>query len=410
MVLNFIKSTFNNKNRNYVLCTQVINTIIGLITGKLIAVFVLPEDFGNYNIQFATYTLFSMLLASPFIQFVKSSNNTFLPKIGSRLYIITGLGIITITYFLILVALYLYYGFIDNILFVFFLFFIPISLATSVIGDYLNIKNNIIAYSRISLLKSIGGLIFIGLFFAFGSRLLDSVVALWLMKFAGGFAAFIVFHSNYKIYKSRIKVAYTTFLKKYLQFAKPLMFSAIWAWVNNYFDRYAIDYYLTLEEVGIYNANYSVGSKFFLLLSPIFIILLTPFVYASVSKKVKKHSVRKYGLYYVALATPILITIYLMRDSVGNLLLSQNYKDGFYLIFWIGLAFFFLTLTQLYESFFYAEYKTKIILLGNVISALLNVILNILLIPKYGIMGAAIATCLGFIVHFIVIYYNFKKI
>ena len=169
MVLNFIKSTFNNKNRNYVLCTQVINTIIGLITGKLIAVFVLPEDFGNYNIQFATYTLFSMLLASPFIQFVKSSNNTFLPKIGSRLYIITGLGIITITYFLILVALYLYYGFIDNILFVFFLFFIPISLATSVIGDYLNIKNNIIAYSRISLLKSIGGLIFIGLFFAFGA-------------------------------------------------------------------------------------------------------------------------------------------------------------------------------------------------------------------------------------------------
>ncbi len=58
MLLNLITKTTQNKQRNYVFFTQVLNALIALITGKLIAVYISPEDFGNYNIQFTDIHFF----------------------------------------------------------------------------------------------------------------------------------------------------------------------------------------------------------------------------------------------------------------------------------------------------------------------------------------------------------------
>jgi O-antigen/teichoic acid export membrane protein len=401
---------FTNTKRNYVILTQIINAIIALITGKLIAIYISPADFGTYNIQFATYTLFLTLLITPFIHFIKTSNRILLPKIGSKLFFYT-IGILSILAFLALIAfLYFYYGIFDPLLFLIFLCFIPFTIANSVLADFLNIQDKIIDFSRLSILKAGSGLVFIALFFFLGLTFIDDVQVLWLMQLTGAFIGIIFFASKYRIYKTKFTIAYKTFLKKYIRFAAPLMFLATWSWINNYFDRYAIEYFLSLDEVGIYNASYGVGSKFFLLLSPIFMVLLTPTVFSPIKSAEKKSAIQSYGLYYLILAIPVLLIIYFLKDFLGYLLLSESYKEGFYLIFWIAVAFFMLTFAQLYELYFYSELKTKVILYGNVLSAVLNIILNIVLIPKYGILGAALATFIGFMAHFGVVYYNFRRI
>ena len=48
-------------------------------------------------------------------------------------------------------------------------------------------------------------------------------------------------------------------------------------------------------------------------------------------------------------------------------------------------------------------------MIGNVLSAAVNIILNIILIPKYGIIGAALATCFGFAIYLGFIFFKFKK-
>tara|TARA_R110002020_G_scaffold463122_1_gene683025 strand:+ start:2586 stop:3818 length:1233 start_codon:yes stop_codon:yes gene_type:complete len=410
VVLDFIKKIIQNKQRNYVFITQVINALIALISGKLIAVYISPEDFGNYNIQFTTYTFFSTLLINPFLQFLKATNTSLLLKIGSKQYLRTLFFIICINYVLYVTFLYFYYNIFNVILLVIFLLFIFISTINSILSDYLNIHNQIIEFSKLSLVKSLSGLIFITVFLVLGLKFMDHIQALWMIQLVGVLVATAFFISKYEIIKTSFKIGYNTFLKKYLRFGTPLIFLAFWLWINNFFDRYAIEYFMGMKEVGIYNASYAVGSKFFLLLSPIFAVLLTPIVYAVSKKEIKKKAINKYGVYYFILGIPSLFIIYLIKDYLGNLLLSEAYQDGFNIIFWIAATYFILTLAQLYELIFYAEQKTKVILSGNIISAILNVILNITLIPTYGIMGAAIASCCGFTIYFVIVYYNFLKI
>jgi O-antigen/teichoic acid export membrane protein len=113
---------------------------------------------------------------------------------------------------------------------------------------------------------------------------------------------------------------------------------------------------------------------------------------------------------YISVIVPILILVFFLKDWIGNFLLSNNYEQGFQAIFWISLAFAILTTTYLFESLFYATGQTKIILLANIISALVNILSNIMLIPFLGLFGAALATCLGFGVHFLVILIAFKRL
>jgi O-antigen/teichoic acid export membrane protein len=188
------------------------------------------------------------------------------------------------------------------------------------------------------------------------------------------------------------------------------MILAFWSWINNYFDRFVIEYFLDVKCVGIYNANYAIGSKFFLLLNPFFLTLLTPSIYNSVSINIRKETIKKYSKLYVLTAIPILMSIFFGRDYIGFFLLSKNYESGFYLIFWISLAYFFLTLVYLYETIFYAESLTKVVLFSNIVSAIFNILLNILLVPQYGLNGAILATLISFIIRFLIVKFYFERL
>lgn len=410
MVIAFLKDFLKNKKRNYVLVSQVINAIIALIAGKLIALFISPLDFGLYNLQWAAYIFFSSLLLSPLLQFIKTSNNTLLPKIGSKHFMYTAIILLFVTIVLLSIFIYSYDDTTDGSIYLIFLLIVPLAFVNSVLGDYFKTKNMLINFSRFSVMTGALGIFFLAVYFGFGLEFFKSQEVLWSMKIIGILGSTLVFFIKYKLFKASIAIAYRTYLKKYIRFAWPLVLLAIWSWVNNYFDRYAIDYFLSTEEVGIYNASYSVGSKFFLLISPIFMVILTPRVYAQTKKEVKKKEIKKFGVFYFLLSIPIIILIYLFRDGIGSILLSKFYKDGFFIIFWIALAYFLLTSTQLIELLFFAEQKTKIILFASILSALINITFNIVLIPKLGILGAALATCFGFIIHLTFVIFNFRKI
>jgi O-antigen/teichoic acid export membrane protein len=409
LLLSTITNFFKNRNRNYVILTQVINAVIALISGKLIAIYILPEEFGVYSIQWATFILFATLLITPMIQFVKSTEKTIIPKIGTKYYIYTLVGIVFIAYISLLLFLHFYYGNLNIVLILVLLFFLPLYTINSILANFLNVQNDLISFSKLSLLRSGTGLFFIVLYFALNFSFLAQTEVLWIIQLSGVFLGFAFFISKYRLVTAKFKVAYIAFFKKYIRFAGPLMVVAFWAWINNYFDRYAIEYFLSIKDVGVYNASYSVGSKFFLMISPLFAILVTPTVFSNKPSKEKKRIMLRYTLFYSTLAIPVLIVIYFSSAFIGNILLSEKYEEGFFMIFWIALAFFMFTLAQLFELYFYSELQTKIILIGNVLSAVVNIILNIVLIPKLGILGAALATCLGFGIYLSLIYYRFIR-
>ena len=409
MLLKLIKSNFQNKKRNYVVLSQILGALFALITGKLIAIYIPPEDFGTYSLQWAAYIFFSTLFLKPFIEFTKTSNNTLIPKIGETLFKITGIILVVLTICLLTLFLY-YFQSISIGLVIVLAIFVPSSMINNILTNYLNVKDYLIKYSKLGIINVSCGLLFLVIMLLAQFQLFSNVQILWLAQLMSAFVGSLLFLTRKKVIVDHLRIGYTAFIKRYLSFALPLLFLAIWAWINNYFDRYAIEYFLTVKQVGTYNASYSVGSKFFILLSPIFMILVTPHVYDLSKTNLKKDSIKKFAAYYIIISVPILIGIYFLRNYIGQILLSENYSEGFHIIFWIALAFFILTLTQLFELLFYAKEKTKVLMFGNMVAALLNILLNIIWIPRFGIIGAALATCIAFTANLCFIYYKFMKL
>ncbi|MCW5516898.1 polysaccharide biosynthesis C-terminal domain-containing protein [Muriicola sp. Z0-33] len=409
MLLKLNRSTFQNKKRNYVVLSQVLGALFALITGKLIAIYIPPEDFGTYSLQWAAYIFFSTLFLKPFIEFTKTSNNTLIPRIGGMFFRVTGTILAVLTICLLILFLY-YFQSISIGLVIVLVVFVPASMINSILINYLNVKDYLIKYSKLGILNATCGLLFLAIMLLWQFQWFSNVQILWLAQLMSAFVGSILFITRKKVIFNYLKIGYDTFIKRYLSFALPLLLLAIWAWINNYFDRYAIEYFLTVKQVGTYNASYSVGSKFFILLSPIFMILVTPHVYDLSRTYLKKKSIKKFAAYYIIISVPILIGIYFLRNYIGEILLSENYREGFHIIFWIALAFFIITLTQLFELLFYAKERTKVLMYGNMVAALFNILLNIIWIPRFGIMGAALATCIAFTVNLCFIYYKFIKL
>ncbi len=403
-----MKVFLKNNQKIIMILSQIIIAITGLITGKIIAIYISPEDFGLYNIQFAIYIFFFSLLISPLLEFFKSTTKTLLPKIGYSFYLYLAIVLMLSFYLIALVILNFKY---DINFYLILLLIIPSNFLFNLLMDYFNVHNRLNLFSAMNLLRTIGGMCFIGLLYFINYNYSDGSVVLWLLQIISFIIGILFFIPFYKIkYIGTFNISFRNFFKKYILFAWPLIILSFWSWITNFSDRFFIEHYLDVKQVGIYNANYSLGSKFFLLLSPLFLTLLVPNVYSNISTNKKKLKINKYAKFYILISILVLVLIYFTDNFIGLMLLSESYESGFYIIFWIAFAFFFLTLSFFYETIFYAEQQTKVILYSNIAAAIFNILLNIVLIPLYGLNGAIISTLFSFITRFIVVQFYFQKL
>ena len=156
-IINTSKAFIKNKQRNFVIFSQIFSAIVTIALGKLIAVYISPKDFGTYNLSMATYFLFFSLFFSPALQYIKAHNHE-LKEIGHKniiklfvlFYIVVAVMMFWIldwqqkltqhTYFIILINL------IANILF-------------NVFSDYFNITGKLNLFSWANILKALAGLV-----------------------------------------------------------------------------------------------------------------------------------------------------------------------------------------------------------------------------------------------------------
>ena len=92
------------------------------------------------------------------------------------------------------------------------------------------------------------------------------------------------------------------------------------------------------------------------------------------------------------IASGILFLLIVLNLEDLYLLLPENYRDGFYIVFLIGMAKVLDSLLGNNNSILFNSKYYKTILLFGIGLAALTVILNLFLIPTYGIEGAALAS------------------
>ena len=93
------------------------------------------------------------------------------------------------------------------------------------------------------------------------------------------------------------------------------------------------------------------------------------------------------------------------KEIIELLALNPDYWAAYQVVPYIILAYIFSGAKSVANLGLYLKRKTKYIAYLTIGAAVLNVVLNFILIPKYKMMGAAIATIISFVALYIVTYF-----
>ncbi|MGN1480761.1 lipopolysaccharide biosynthesis protein [Porcipelethomonas sp.] len=206
-----------------------------------------------------------------------------------------------------------------------------------------------------------------------------------------------------KIYKSfRIRFIDKALIKEMLKYSLPLVPTYLLWWITSSSDRMFVIKMVSNEANGIYAAAYK--------LPTLLMFLTTMFYQAWQMSSVEEKDSNELGLFYknvyetysslIFIAAGFLITF---SKPVTDLLLSdEKYSGAEHYTVILIVSMVFQCFCQFLSSIYSVKKKSQNSCFTALAAALTNVILNIVLIPKFGVYGAAIATALSYFICYLI--------
>ena len=198
------------------------------------------------------------------------------------------------------------------------------------------------------------------------------------------------------------------YLKYALSFSLPLILHGIALNILSQSDRTMITWLADSSQTGTYSLIYN-----FSIIAPVITTSLegiwVPWFYNKLQKKIYDE-INVVAKDYINLMTYCMIGVIMVGPEVVKLLASSNYWDGIKIIPPVVLSNFIIFAYTLYVNIEHYHKKTKGITFNTVIAAITNIILNLLLIPRYGYVAAAFTTLVSYLVSFVLHAYKSKKL
>lgn len=186
-------------------------------------------------------------------------------------------------------------------------------------------------------------------------------------------------------------------LKNMIKFSAGLIPSSIASTVLTLSDRYFLKSYRNLTETGIY----SLGYKFGMLIEPIFISpfmqIFTTYKFSIWKDDDAKEKFNNMFLKYHLIGCFIMLGICIYSKSMIFLFSGSESLDAYKVVPLIVISYFLYGTSAFYCLGFQLKNKTYFNGLVMLPAGIINLILNVILIPKFGMYGAALATAISYI-------------
>lgn len=195
-----------------------------------------------------------------------------------------------------------------------------------------------------------------------------------------------------------------------LQLSLPLVFHNLSGQILNVADRFMLVHYTSEEDVALYSFAYNLG----MILQMIWLSVNNAWVpwYFDNLKRKKFNIIQEYCKEYIYFFTLITILLILIVPELVIIMGGKQYIDAIYITPLILLGYYFVFLYSFYVNFQFYRENTKLIPIATIIAAVFNIIFNIIIIPKHGVLGAAMSTAISYFImlllHCIVTLYILK--
>jgi len=199
------------------------------------------------------------------------------------------------------------------------------------------------------------------------------------------------------------------------QKAKPGNYKEFWEWGVGYslpivphgisqvllsqFDRIMIMQMIGAAEAGVYSFAFTINLIIFVTANSLETVWLQWF-YEKMSKK-DIEGMRTYNIYFIvgiAIFTSLLI---LVAPELIYILGGEKYQDAIYCTIPVIIGGYFTFLYKLPAAVEYYYEKTSAIATATIMAAIINVVLNMIFIPKYGYIAAAYTTVFAYMLYFL---------
>jgi O-antigen/teichoic acid export membrane protein len=198
--------------------------------------------------------------------------------------------------------------------------------------------------------------------------------------------------------------------KALLRFGLPYVPAGLATMMIQVIDRPILKGLTDITTVGIYQANYRLGI-FMMLIVSTFDFAWRPFFLSHAADPEAKPLFARILTYFFLLMMSVFLALTLFLDDIiklplllGHPLIKETYWSGLPIVPVVLLAYVFLGISNNMVAGIYIEKKTKYLPGITFAGVVMNIAANYLLIPRMGIMGAAIATLLSYSVMAIALY------
>jgi O-antigen/teichoic acid export membrane protein len=220
---------------------------------------------------------------------------------------------------------------------------------------------------------------------------------IFIANLIASLATFVVLSPNYFHVKWHFDFQ---LWKRMMQYGFPILIAGIAFAVNEHFDKIFLEYLLPKDtgkaDVGAYAACYKLG-LFMVLFATAFRLGIEPFFFSFAKNENAKQTYAIITKFFVIFGSLILLTVIVFADLLKMIMIpDQSYWEAMKVVPLIILANFFLGIYNNLSVWYKLTDKTKIGAYISVVGALLTLILNYILIPKYSYMGSAVATIMAY--------------
>lgn len=391
---------------------SLFNKILLVILLPIFTHYLVPSEYAIYTNLMIFFTLVSMIVLlglrqALFSHFYQVDNDTYRFSLISSVYLIltvTGMifSILMIIFRVELSSLLLRdqsysYLFIPLAIILFFNTIFTIS------TGLLNIMEKSRSYAIISVLQNLVVLILIVIFVwqnKFSLELYFTFLAVGTI-----IAALISFYrivniiGNYRLPKKEKFFFSSEIVFSMMKFGIVMIPGTIAMLILQSSDRYMLTYLSAnaLHDVGIYSVGYRIGMIMHYLVSLVSLVYLPAAMKMANTSRAREinHNMFKYYLIFGSVFGALIISY---SPEIFHFIIDVEYNIAYQIVFAGVISAFLYGVFHIVNVNYYANQRAGNITLAVVVGSLLNIGLNFILIPRYGIYGAGIASVFAYLV------------
>lgn len=202
-------------------------------------------------------------------------------------------------------------------------------------------------------------------------------------------------------------------LRQFINYGAPLSIWMLMYTVINISDRYILQYFLGSDEVGRYSIHYSLVSLPFLAINSPIINIYSPKIMKAASEnnseKVRLH-IMDASRIYVVIGILAMGLAYRFGETVPYIIINHTYyiDKVFYLFIIAGFCIW--NMAMFWHKPMEIAKNTKGMLYYISVAAVINIILNIIFVPRFGINAAAVTTLISFCIYSSLVFLSNRKL